>query len=635
MSPCIHLVRSLLVLALVATVSAQIPQTTIPPLQPMLPSQPILQVNPLPLPPRPGFEFAAISESALANAVLELHGVTNIEEVSGLCSDPSGNHVCRLLKEGYFAEAAGVTAQLCRISSGAPTLLLTCRLSGSLNPANGSAVTVRLGRAGLPVVSTAITYTAYRCAPEISQITRNGNQFTLTGNDLLPPMPGVTRAIVVQEFAQGEPIATLPTSNAADISGGVRIIVEHPNLTNKILRFAITMSKCIGHRTATSRVVLTLPGQTQPSTQSGSAAEFRMPGASDANAALDVGGSGRFYDSGNNQTAQPFHIRIGESDMLEFSPVNRGAAITNVTIDFSATGPISLGNINPGTDGLAGLEMFVLGNFQNRLNLSCSTHAVRRYICVIANVPAGSGPYQLRIPVRGTGTAGGLAAVDFSAYGGGLTLQQRHVVINAQLDAANTADRAVTALSGVSGIVPGTSYTKSAFAQVQGHTARFTVANNGPAVLVPPVRASLTFTALPGDRFGWQYEIGALPAGCAMLQPGIPTVTCTMDQALAAGQTQEYLIPFTLRNHITVDGSTYPGFPNTVSVWPSCAPGCVPAYVGLMARITAAGPSLETNDTNNSIPAGPGSQAMPICAGGWQAVDPTSDGNFQRIRCIQ
>ena len=95
-------------------------------------------------------------------------------------------------------------------------------------------MTVKLGRAGLPVVSTAITYTAYRCAPEISQITRNGNQFTLTGNDLLPPMPGVTRAIIVQEFAQGEPIATLPTSNAADISGGLRLIVDQDRKSTRL-----------------------------------------------------------------------------------------------------------------------------------------------------------------------------------------------------------------------------------------------------------------------------------------------------------------------------------------------------------------------------------------------------------------
>jgi hypothetical protein len=223
--------------------------------------------------------------------------------------------------------------------------------------------------------------------------------------------------------------------------------------------------------------------------------------------------------------------------------------------------------------------------------------------------------------------------VDFSASGGGLTLQVRHVAINAQLDAANTADRAVTALSATTGIVPGTAYTKAQLSQVQGHTARFAIANNGPAALLPPIQASLTFSALPGDRFGWQFQLGALPSGCAMLQPGIPTVTCTINEPLAAGQQREYLVPFALMGHITVDGSTYPGFPNTTSVWPPCAPGCVPNYVALRASINAAGPSLETNSANNSIPVGTGRQAFVICAGTWQAIDPTADGNFQRIRC--
>lgn len=586
----------------------------------------------LTLPPPPTFGNAAITETKVGKATLELRGVSNIEEVQGFCSDATGNNVCRLLKEGYFAEAGGLAAELCRVSSGAPNLLLTCRMSGPLIPADGSSVAVELGRSGLAGQTTK-TYTAYRCGPDITGVSPSKNQFMIAGSGLTATQPGSIRSISVREMAQGVPLGTIPIAGETNVAGGVLVGLAHPNLANKVLRFDVKLANCVGNRTANSRIVLFESGQESPATTASDSSEFRMPGASDNNAALHIGTNAVMRGGDQPQTTTPFQVKVGRTHIYERQPTNFGNAITNVTLDFAAIGPLQLGSSISGQ--LKDPEMFVLGNFQSQLAVSCATRTGSRYLCQVASIPANSGPYQLQIDVRAAGTANGPGRIDFRAYGGGLTEQFHTSTVNVVLDAANTADRAVSALSAASGIVAGTSYSKSEFGQVTGYSLRFTAVNNGPSSLIPPIDVRATLSPLPGDRFGWHYQLGALPVGCTQDTVGIPSVKCSFNEALAPGQPRAFEIPFTLKQHITVDGSAYPMMPLVLALteWPSCAPACVPTYVAARVSVLAAGPSLDPNVPNNSIPSGTGRQPLTICAGGWEALEPTANGGFQRIRC--
>lgn len=608
--------------------------------RPRLPQQPVLE-RPSQPPPRPTFKNAALTEASVGKAILELRGVENIEEVQGLCADPTGNVVCRLLKEGYVAQAGALTAESCRVSSGAPNLLLTCRLAGPLNPAEGSSLTVKLGKGSLGsptspktahLTTTSRTYTAYRCAPDVTGVTFANNQFTISGTGLTATAPGSTRSISVHEVAQGSPFTTIPVVSATNVAGGVRVgLAQPPNLANKVLRFGVTLSDCIGNRTSTSKIVLSESGQTVPATQASDAAEFRMPGASDNNAALNVGTSAQLLTGSETQSTTPFQVTIGKQHHYQLFPVNHGTAISNLTLDYSATGPLELGRA--GINQADHPEMFVLGNFQNQLAVSCSVRTANRYVCQVASVPASSGPYQLRLPLRTLGSASAPARIDFRAYGGGLTEQFLSSPVNVQLDAANTADRAISSLTATSGIVPGSTFTKAELRQITGYLLRLTLINNGPADLAPPVRAFVTLSGLPGDRFGWQYQFETLPPGCTQQTPGLPSATCILNEPLAPAQPREFVIPFRLNAHITVDGSNYPSTGAPGVEWPACSPACVPTYIASRVSALAQGPSLDPNLANDSIPAGVGNQPFTICAGGWEALEPTANGGFSRIRC--
>jgi hypothetical protein len=652
------LVASLLSSLLAAPAPAQPQQPPVP--QPPFPQRPLPQ-QPLPqfpqgpqqpqpqkpsLPERPTLTVQAAptftGAALLPGSRFVLFSAAQIETVEGLCTDPSGNNVCRLLAPAYKATLNGQAASVCRLA-GAD---LTCTLPATIAVGDGQTVTVTLAKTAVQVGGAAATtsksFTAYQCAPAIAGITASGNAFTLAGTGLQPALAAFTRTLHVSETAQGQPIAQIPATIGASTATSFVATLDHPNLSKKILRFQLDMS-CPGWSAATSNVVLrdSTPnggpfGQTRSTNR-----EFRMPGALDTNAALDASSTAQVWAPGANTPASNVHIVVGNgSYTFQTFLVNRGAAIANLSLEFTTSGPLALGSIY-GNVQLPAVRQ--LANINTTIPFTCSVTTAARYRCEVPSFPAGASVlWQVMMPFFATGAGSATGGVSLRTFGPTATDQFSSLPLTIDYDAANTADRAVSPLTFTSAVVPGTDYTKAQFAALTGHVVRATLTNKGPATLNPPLQIGVTVQSPSGAAGEWRIDPGSpLPAGCTNDTPlgAFLFFRCSVSSPLGANQTFAFDLPVKLSGGRKLT----PPPPQSFIAWPPCGAACIPKGLEVRVSLMSFGtPLLDPDRSNDFSPriAGPNGelltnprQAVTICPTSWTVSEQTPSGEFNKLRC--
>ena len=640
------LIAGLLSLLLAVSVPAQPQQPPVPPVpqQPFpqrpLPQQPLPQFpqpqQPQPqrptMPERPTLTVQAAptftGAALLPGSRFILFGATQIETVEGFCTDPSGNNVCRLLAPAYKATLNGQTANLCRLA-GAD---LTCTLPAAIVVSDGQTVTVTLSKTAAQPGGTAATtsrsFTAYQCAPAIAGITASGNVFTLTGTGLQPALAAFARTLTVSESAQGQIIGRIPSTITSSAPATLVITLDHPNLSKKILRFQIDMA-CPGWSAATSNVVL------RDSTPQGGPfgggkstnREFRMPGALDTNAALDASSTPQVWAPGASAPASNVHILIGNgSYAYQTFLVNRGAAIANLVLEFTTSGPLSLG-LGDGSSRPPALRQ--LGNFNVTIPLSCSVMTAARFRCEVPAFPQGASTlWQVLMDFFATGKASATGSMTFHTSGATATDQVAALPLTIDYDAANTADRAVASPTFTSAVVPGTNYTKMEFAALTD-VVRASFTNQGPATLNLPIQIGVTVQSPRNAPGQWAVQPGSpLPAGCTNdpFGEGFLFFRCSASGSVAPNQTVSFDLPVKL----TSVRKMLPAPPQGFSFWPPCGSDCIPKVLEVSASFLQRGaPALDPDRTNDHTPL----KTVTICGTSWTVSEPAQNGEFTKLRC--
>jgi hypothetical protein len=640
------LIGGLLSLLLAVSVSAQPQQPPVPPVpqqpfpQKPMPQQPLPQFpqpqQPQPqrptMPERPTLTVQAAptftGAALLSGSRFILFGTTQIETVEGLCTDPSGNNVCRLLAPAYKATLNGQAANLCRLA-GAD---LTCTLPAAVVISDGQAVTVTLSKTAAQVGGTAATtsksFTAYQCAPALAGITASGNVFTLTGTGLQPALAAFTRTLTVSETAQGQIIARIPSTITSSAPATLVVTLDHPNLSKKILRFQIDMA-CPGWSAATSNVVL------RDSTPSGGPfggvkstnREFRMAGAADTNAALDASGTPQVWAPGASAPASNVHIVVGNSSYAyQTFLVNRGAAISNLVLEFTTSGPLSLG-LGDGSSRPPALRQ--LGNFNVTIPISCSVTNATRFRCEVPSFPQSNDVWQVLMDFFATGMASATGSMTFHTFGQTATDQFAALPLTIDYDAANTADRAVTQPTFTSAVVPGTNYTRTEFAALTGNVVRASFTNKGPATLNLPVQIGVTVQSPRNAPGQWAVQPGSpLPAGCTndAFGDGFLFFRCSASGSVGVNQTVSFDLPVKL----TSVRKMLPAPPQGFSFWPPCGADCIPRVLEVSASFLQRGaPALDPDRTNDRTPL----KTVTICGTSWTVSEPAQNGEFTKLRC--
>ena len=303
-----------------------------------MPQRPVLTA-----PDPPTFAGAAL----LPGRQFVLFNVAKIETVQGLCTDPGGNNVCLLLSPAYVARVNAQTATVCRLAG----VTLTCTLPAAIAFKDGDQVTVTLGKAvnpiGQPPAATSRTFTAYQLRrASIAGITASGNVFTLAGTGLVPALPAFTRALTVFEYAQGQMIGRIPSTITSSTPTALGVTLTHPNLSKKILRFQIDTT-CPGW-TATNSIIVLRDSTPQGGPGVGgksTSAEFRMPGAARHQRRPRRQRHAQVWAPGAPLApASKVHIVVGNArTRYQNFLVNHGAAIANLVLEFTTSGPLSLG----------------------------------------------------------------------------------------------------------------------------------------------------------------------------------------------------------------------------------------------------------------------------------------------------
>ena len=603
------------------------------PQRPTMPERPVLT-----LPDSPSFAGAAL----LPGRQFVLFSVTKIETVQGFCTDPSGNNVCLLLAPAYAARVNGQTASVCRLAGAT----LTCTLPAALSVSDGQTVTVTLGKAVNPIgqtpAATSRSFTAYQCGSTITGITGSGNAFTLAGTGLVPALPAFTRTLTVSESAQGQLIGRIPSTITSSTPTALGVTLDHPNLSKKILRFQLDTT-CPGWTAANSTIVLrdSTP-QGGPSVGGKSSAlEFRMPGALDTNAALDASSTAQVWAPGASAPASNVHILVGNgSYTYQTFLVNRGAAIANLVLEFTTTGPLALGSIY----GTAQPPLVrQLGNFNVTVPLSCSVTATTRYRCEVPSFPAGGGTsWQVLMPFFSTGGAAATGNVNFHTFGATATDQFSSLPLTIDYDAANTADRVAVPVTFTSSVVAGTDYTKAQFAALTALIVRASFTNKGPATLNPPVQIAVQLQSPRNAPGQWRVDAGSpLPAGCTHdpSGEGFLTYRCSASGPVGANQTVSFDLPVKL----TDVRKMLPPPPEGFSFWPTCGAACIPKVLEVSVGFLQNGtPLLDPDRSNDFSPVlfGPNGaalvnpkQSLTICATTWTVSEPAQNGQFNKLRC--
>jgi hypothetical protein len=636
------LVASSLFVLLTVSASAQ-PQQP-PPIQPFpqkpIPQQPLPQFpqpqQPQPqrpvMPERPTLTIA--DSPTFAGAALlpgrqfVLFGVAKIETVQGLCSDPSGNNVCLLLAPAYVARVNAQAATVCRLAGAT----LTCTLPSEIAVKDGDTVTVTLGKAvnpiGQPPAATSRTFTAYHCGATITGITASGSAFTLAGTGLVPALPAFTRTLTVSETAQGQLIGRIPSTVTSSAPTALGVTLTHPNLSKKILRFQID-STCPGWSAANSTIVLrdTTP-QGGPSLGGKSShLEFRMPGAADTNAALDASGTPQVWAPGASAPASDVHIVVGNSSYAyQTFLVNRGAAISNLVLEFTTSGPLSLGS-GDGSSRPPALRQ--LGNFNVTIPISCSVTTATRFRCEVPSFPQSNDVWQVLMDFFATGTASATGSMTFHTFGQTATDQFAALPLTIDYDAANTADRAVTQPTFTSAVVPGTNYTRTEFAALTGNVVRASFTNKGPATLNLPVQIGVTVQSPRNAPGQWAVQPGSpLPAGCTndAFGDGFLFFRCSASGSVGVNQTVSFDLPVKL----TSVRKMLPAPPQGFSFWPPCGADCIPRVLEVSASFLQRGaPALDPDRTNDRTPL----KTVTICGTSWTVSEPAQNGEFTKLRC--
>lgn len=615
---------ALLTITLTLPARAQAPQPPQPQIPtPKLPTNPVLPG--LTLVQRPTFDHVVLVESNGKGSV-DVHGVSNVEFVNDLCTpSPGVNIVCQILAPQFFVELDGQRAERCDKDRAN----LQCRLPGPLSLAGGQTRTVRLGRFAVQPggASTTKTYTAFRCTPDITSVTQASvNAFNITGTAIAPQHPAAATVITTEEIAQGQVIAAIPATSSTQIANGVRVTLDHPNLAGKLLRFRVRHGNCVGFFDfqRNPRFVFTEAAQTAPANFPGQDAfDFSMPGASSTNATLDIGRNAQLVDSRLNRFQSDFNMFVGQRYSYFRLMLNPGAnSVSNIALDVDVSGALTLIGDDPQVRGLISIN--------TALSVSCTEKTATRYRCTIASMPAGtSEQWRTFIPLRATGTADGSGAIEFRATAQGGTLQFARVPISVQFDAADTVEKVVTA-SFQSAVSPGTEYTKQAFEALE-HSWKVTVGNNGPGVLAAGSRMIVRLRADANYTSGalanaWTFAATPAPSGCTqsvspsnVSNANVREFGCTL-ASIAPGQAVELRFPLRLSHAFAAPGT-----------WPSCVATCLPAVVTAQAMsvLGSTVPPLEIDTSNN----GTAILAGTLCAGGWQGIAQSNQGDFARMKC--
>ena len=645
------LLAALLCLLLAAPAPAQPQQPPLP--QPPLPQtpqprQPLPQIpqqqQPHPqmpsMPQRPTVEAAPTFAGAALHpgSRFVLFSVAGIQTVQGFCSDPDGNHVCLLLAQGFAAKLNGQTATVCRLA-GAD---LTCTLPSLITLKDGDTVTVSLGKAaavGQAPAATSRSFTAFGCAASLTGVTNSGNAFTLAGTGLVPALPAFTRTLRVSEEAQGQIIARIPSTITSSSPTALGVTLDQPTLSRKILRFQLDTT-CPGWSVTDSTIVLRDatpqggPSQTGKTTH----VNFRMPGASDTNAALDASSTPQVWAPGATAPAANVPIVVGNSSYAyQTFLVNRGTAIANLSVEFTTTGPLALG-FNDGTARLPVIRK--LGDFNATIPLSCSVRTPARFRCEVPAFPQSSDLWQVLMDFFSTGTAAANGSITFHTFGPTATDQFESLPLTIVYDAANTADRALAPLTFTSAVVAGTNYTRADMTALAGAVVRASVINKGPATLNLPIQIGVTVQSPKGATGEWQPVPGApLPAGCTNdpFGSGFLFFRCSLAAGLAANQTVTIDLPIKLGNTRLLNP------PRAVTFWPACAATCLPKGLEVSVSFLSANtPALDPDRRNDRSPAiaGPDGavltnpmEAVTICPTTWTVSEPTQNGEFAKLRC--
>lgn len=600
---------------------AQAPQPQIP--TPKLPTTSILPGTTLIS--APTFNHAVLVESS-GKGFVDVHDVSGVEFVNDFCTPAPGvNIVCQVLAPEFFVELDGQRAERCD-KNGAD---LQCRLPGPLALSSGQGRTVRLGRFVIQPggASTAKTFSAFRCTPDIASVTRvTANGFNIVGTAIAPQHPDASAVVTAEEIAQGQIIANIPATSGPLKPDGLRVTLDHPNLAGKLLRFRVRHANCAGFFdfARNPRFVFKEAGRPAPTSFPGQdTTDFAMPGAAPTNATLHIGGSAQLFDGRLNRFQPEFNMFIGQRYSYFRLMLNPGTnVLNNIALAVDVSGALALTGDDPQVRGLI--------NINTALNVTCTEKTSTRYRCTIASMPAGTADqWRTFIPLRATGTADASGTLEFRATAQGGTEQFARAPITVRFDAANTVEKVVNA-SFQSAVTPGTEYTRQAF-QALEHSWTVTVGNNGPGVLaagsamVVMARADGNFTSGAAAN-AWTFVATPPPAGCT--QKATPSnvsganfrqFDCTLASSLAPGQALELRFPMRL-SHTFAPGT-----------WPSCAGTCLPPAVTLRALsvLNSTVPPLEIDTSNNSTEILAGT----LCTGGWQGLAQSALGDFARVKC--
>lgn len=581
---------------------------------------PSITLPPLP----PSFTGAAIKTPSQ----FILYSPANIQTVQGLCSDATGNNVCLLLSSDYTVTLNGTTATQSRLVAGN----LICTLPAPMAFTDGQAVTVSLTKPSQGGVGTTRSFTAFQCTPNLTAISNSGNTFTLTGTGLEPALPAFTRKLTVFEFAQGTPIATIPSTITSSSKTKLVVTLTHPNLARKILQFHLDTT-APGWGDAVSTVVLrdaTTAGG--PDTNGRTASrEFRMTGALDTNAALDAGGTPDLWAPGATAPASGIPVFVGGDFTYETFPVNRGAAISNLTLELTTTGPLALGYLN--ASGALPL-IRKLTDITTKLALTYATTNDNKYTCTIPSIPEGTDPWQLLMPFHATGTANATGTILLRTSGPTATEQDVTLPVTIQYDPTKLADCTVSPSTFTSTVTAGTDYTRSDFGALT-HVLHVSFKNHGPSALDPGCIMVVTVQSPPAASVAWRVMAGSPVAPevhfNASLGP-IINVTCTTSAPVGIDQTATFDIPIRLTD---VLGSAN---------FPACTASCLPTSLEVSAKLVAAS-KIDVNPGDNASPVqGTVSrdaqgrtiglmQSVKLCAGSWAPSAPTATGEFTKLRC--